>query len=342
MPKKQKHEHFTSQELKKIFRSQDDIETRRIFEILKRRALGGEPLTVAEQDRFCGCVQFSMKPDGSVFDYDVCEGYIFDTLYMIYGSDLTGGSVYTRPNGLTREIVPRVDAQHELNILERMSQEWHTVINKTNHSEPLLQVIAAETRYWIKSLENNPAFNDVGFFRRCNRYEFFLKQILLYSKWLYRVCLEIFEEAIPGDFVLTLNGREVEMTEYSFVHILFRHFGQTLKPFDFEKSFHDPKFHPRILHKQLRIIFETLDQANIRVISPGAISNIPLRFTYRGTPYLVYLNKRVKQIVGAGNVDFLRLETFFIISTPEEIYKLELEFDEVAVNSVVSVYSPKD
>ena len=163
----------------------EQIRTRKIFEVLKGKAIKREKLTELEKDFFCSGVKLSILNDGFLEDYSCCDNYKFKDFYLTYFRDLTGGSAYYKLSGLSEYKVEPKEALQDLQYLYDKSDDWELVIQKQNHKEELLKQIAVETRIELKTLANLPEYLNDPFIRGSNRYIFKKRAILLHSKYIY-------------------------------------------------------------------------------------------------------------------------------------------------------------
>ena len=61
---------------------QEQIRTRKIFEDLKQKAIGGKKLLQREKDFLCICLKLSDWKDGKPEDFKDCYDYLFKELYL--------------------------------------------------------------------------------------------------------------------------------------------------------------------------------------------------------------------------------------------------------------------
>lgn len=138
------------------------------------------------------------------------------------------------------------------------------------------------------------------------------------------------------DFVFNLSGQDIEINEYSIIHILNRHFSEVTKQ-NFNKSYHGEDIKPKYLNKQLKEIMTMIDDS--KYFDNQTINNI--NFRYKDTDYAIWISKRIKQEKGKGNVEFNRLETFYPIKNKEELDKLKQSYDYHQINDDIGVYVKK-
>ena len=330
---------FKEDELKfKDNTSAEHIRTRAIFEVLKEKVIKKETLTELEKDFFCQGVKFSNRNDGVVDNYECCDNYKFKNLYLIYFHDLTGNGHYYKANNMSILEVKANELKKDLQYLYAKSNEWDLEVNKTDHSEELIKQLSSEVRQEeLKNLSRLPEFqNNVDF---ANSSDFLLKKraILLQSKFIYCIALEILDTLDKSDFIFELNSIQIEFNEYSLVHILNRHYSEVVKQYKSKKSFHNIDFKPRMLSSQLKEIIEKID--NSKLFQGKPINKIAFQF-YK-IDYVIYTHEREKSVKGIkGNIKYTRLETFFKITDRIEKDILNSKFSLKEINQTLSVYIP--
>lgn len=308
--------------------------TRVIFEDLKEKSKRDDILTEHEKDFFCQGVKLSKLEDGKIEDYQCCSNYKFKITYLTYFHNLAGSGTYTKPKGTTLYQPTWNEINKDIEYLKSVSLSWQHQIEISNHSNELMQQISAETREDMRSLDKNRG--RLLFARDKEKYVLDRRRIILQSKYTYCRILQIFEMYKAEDFLLKINNKEIEINEASLVHIFNRHFSKITKP-NSTKSFHIEDFDPKLLNKQLQSIFELIDKSGLFAGQP--IDRIA--FKYEGINYLVWINKRTKQIKGRGNVEFNRLETFYPITDSNELQELKTNYDLGKVTEDLEVYVKK-
>lgn len=313
---------------------EEQLRTRAIFEDLKTKAQNGELLTEHEKDFFCQGVKLSKLDDGKIEDYDCCGNFKFKYTYLSYFHDLTGFGSYQKVRGTELHSPQRPEIENDFKFLESNASQWNTTISKTNHSNELLQQISKETRSDLKTIEKNKG--RLLFRRDKEKYVLNKRATLLQSKYIYCMALQIFEMFDKQEFIIQLNRIDIEINEFSIIHIVNRHYSEITKS-NPTKSFHNEDFEPRYLNKQLAVIFKQIDESD--VYQGHSINKIA--FKYNNVDYQIWINERDKQVKGKGILKYNRLETFYPITDRSELLKLNTDFDLKKINDDLSVYIKK-
>lgn len=305
--------------------------TRTIFEYLKNKILKGEEVSEYEKDFFCIGVRLSQLNDGKIEDYECCENFKFKSLYLSYFQDLTGLGEYQKIRGTERYNPTQAEIKLDLKYLKAKALEWKKTIEKTNHSDELLQQISKETRNDLKEIEKTK--RKLPFRKDREKSALYNLRTLLRSKFIFCMALQIFELFDNEEFVLRLNGEEIEINEFSIIHIISRHYSEITKS-NPERSFHNKDFEAKYFNKQLGKIFKKIDESGFYI--GKSIESI--LFKYKNVNYQVWVKERIKQIKGKGNVKFNRLETFYPVKEPKELSKINSEYELKKINDDLSVY----
>jgi hypothetical protein len=311
----------------------EQIRTRQIFEVLKTKAIAGEFLSEYEKEFLYMGVKYSILDDGIIEDYDSCDNPKFKFLYLVYARDIHGfkKSKMYKPVRNIEYQVKKKEIKKDLYYLSWKAREWKAIVKTTVHENELLHQSAKEAREEIKELKKLPKYKkDIQGIYSAN---YIAKEnaIVLHTKWLYCVALEIFEALNPEDFISEINGTSIEFNEYSLIHILNRHYAQVLKQFDTRKSFHSEIFKPRILSTQIKEILSVLDNSNF--LNGHSIDTIA--FQINGQDHIIYTGEKVK-----GNITYRRLNTFFPVEEIAEKNVLAANYNLQIVNDYISVYVP--
>ncbi len=327
---------YSPQELelnKNADRDSEQIRTRKIFEVLKAKAIAKEFLSEHEKEFFAMGVKHSIFDEGKWEDYECCDNPKFKFLYLVYAKDYHGfkkTKFYKPVQNIIYQVKDK-EVKNDLFYLKRKLVEWEDVINKTNHQEELLQQVAKEAREEIKELKKEYKYKNIQSKNSVN-YKVKKNGIILFSKWLYCISLEIFESLDPNDFISEINSTNIEFNEYSLIHILNRHYAEILKQFDTKKSFHSQIFEPRILSSQLK---ETLSLIDTSKHLLGKSIDL-IAFQINGIDYIIYTSEKLR-----GNITYRRVNTFFPVEDVSEKQKLSIDYDLKPVNNSLSVYVPK-
>ncbi|OAB26018.1 hypothetical protein SAMN05444395_1263 [Flavobacterium fryxellicola] len=315
-------------------RTAEQIRTRQIFEVLKIKTIAEEFLTEHEKDFFYMGVKYSFLNDGKIEDYNCCDNPKFKFLYLIYARDIYGfkKSKITKPGRGVEYIVKNKEKNNDLFYLRIKIEEWKSIVRTTVHDEELLHQSTKETREEIKELKKLSKYknNIQGIYT--SNYITKENAIILHSKWIYCVSLEIFESLDSADFISELNGIEIEFNEFSLIHILNRHFAKILKQFDTKKSFHKEMFIPRILSTQIKEIITIIDTSMLLI---GKEIN-KIAFQIHEQDYIIYTSEKIR-----GANTYRRLNTFFPVDDKNDKNALTADYNLKVINPIYSVYVPK-
>lgn len=310
----------------------EHIRTRRIFLDLKSKAINGEKLTEHEKEFFCQGIRLSELNDGLDTDYQCCANPIFKIKYLYYWHDLTGGSIYQKPENGKLVDISLEEVQKDLQYLINEAKDWLIEIQKTNHSSELMKQISKETREQKKLLDNSPEFKEDIISKGTFRYRYKLWALLLMTKYVYLICLEIIETLKEFPFQLKINKHLIEYNEFSLVHIIIRHYAELTKQYETGKSFHNLDFNPRQIVLDLEQIFNKIEL----VTTIENLNNII--FEQNDQLYEIWINEREKSKKGIGNIKILRLETFYPIQDKNRVETIKQTFTSYKIDAKLKYY----
>lgn len=183
---------------------------------LHARIDAGKPLSKDETAFVCHCMKYV-----NLLQYPFCQDEWFSRTFLAINSDV--------PKEMY-QVTEKDRYYYKLFV-----REWQRVVNKTNHTDQLLQIVTKETRDEIKVLRKSYSFvNPSSSWQDYNARKF---KLLEWSKYRYIMIKNVFELAIKSDYYkLYLNNEEIEFDYYSLTHILTRHYGHVMKTYQTEKS----------------------------------------------------------------------------------------------------------
>jgi hypothetical protein len=238
----------------------------------------------------------------------------------------------SRNTGTPNEMHSMTDKDH-VNYVG-LVREWSVLMNKTNHTDPLMQITAVETREELKVLRKKYPFLDL----RSSVKDYQLKRfrLLEWSKYRYIMCREIFDQVIESDhYKLSLNGQEIIFDYYSLTHILTRHYGHIMKTYETDKSHFTKDILHTEIHSKLDEIFKQIDASHVYTMDSVEEINIRLN----GTIYKIFCGYETKYVSGhKGAVKFLRLNSFFPTENTKMLKRLDNEYEEKTIDGSLSVF----
>ncbi|WP_067148994.1 hypothetical protein [Pseudotamlana agarivorans] len=314
----------------------EQIRTRKIFEDLKQKAIDGKKLLEREKRFLCTGLKLTLKQsDGRPENFGFCDDFIFRELYLTYFHNNLEGPFYKAKKGKIVEVTQKEQVQ-DFKKLQIFSNKWQREIEKTNHKDQILQEVATETRKDLKELDKKYPRLVRKFRRQQDRYRLQKDKIIMQSKFIYHLTKSVIEDYEKSEFEIPFSGQTVELTIYSFVHIMSRHYSEHIKDKP-EKTYHYDHFYPKELHLDLRNILTEIDKLNRIDISKT--DNII--FEYKGVVYQLWIQKRTKQLKGKGNVSFNRIQSFYPIYNEEKINEIRTDYETVELYENLKVFIEK-
>lgn len=315
---------------------QEQIRTRKIFDDLKDKALKGEKLLEREKEFLCLSLKLTLNEnDGKPEDFDFCKDFIFHELYLTYFHNNLAGPFFKAKKGKIVE-VDLEEQGRDFKTLQNISDKWIKEIEKTNHKDQILQELSSETRIDLKALDKKYP----NWFRKIkknqNDYKLQRDKIILQSKFIYHLTKSVIENYNTEDFEIPFSSEIIEFTSYSLIHITSRHYSEPIKN-NKEKTYHYKNFLPKELHINLKNILLKID--TLKVINIKNTDNII--FEYDGVVYQIWIQKKIKQIKGKGNVTFNRIQSFYPIYDKTQLKNIENDYEKLIIDNKLSLFKKK-
>ena len=314
---------------------EEQIRTRKIFEDLREKAVNGKFLLEREKEFLCTCLKLTdYEDDGNPEDFDACSSFVFKQLYLTYFSSALGSAEFYKAHKGTIYIVPEKEKIKDFKYLQRECDRWIKEIEKTNHSDQILQQLASETRTELKNHKKNSG--KLFFRRQKERYAMQKDKYILHSKFIYLLVKQVFENHESEDFEFEFLGHNIEIDSYSMIHIINRHYAEIIKE-NPQKTYHIEDFEPDKIHIRLKDILKRIEHSGI--IQPNEIEK--LAFEYKNKIYRIWIKKRQKHVKGKSEVEFHRLETFYPIEDDGELTDLSDNYKLMPIDGELNVYKKK-
>lgn len=315
---------------------EEQVRTRAIFEDLKGKAQNGEVILEREKQFLCTCLKLTdIEDDGNLEDFDACYDFIFKELYLTYfSSALRAGAFYKAHKGKIH-IVTEKEKVKDFKYLQTVSDKWLKEIEKTNHTDQILQTLASETRTELKN--HKKSAGKLFFRKQKENYSLQREKLILHSKFIYLLVKQVIENNDPDDFVFDFIDQRVEIDSFSLIHIINRHYAEIIKN-NPQKTYHIEDFEPDSLHTRLKDILSRINSKDF--LQSSEIEKIA--FVFKNITYRVWIKKRVKHLKREGAVDFLRVETFYPIEDDSELKDLSENYEPKEVDNELNVFVKKD
>lgn len=314
--------------------SNNELEIRNVFERIQDALKNQEFTTTMERDFFCR-IREHLLTDEIPSDYNACDEFIFEKLYFQYVTfdnlDCTKEQTDFKGNLISKE-------QRKLDRLnlDRYTSEWldlvasFETINNDPDRDPFLKAILRETKDMFKELKRNQSDGDS--LSEGINYE--KKRVVLFQRWIYKKSKIYVEGTSVEDRKIEIGDFEFIIDEYSFAHVLSRHFGQTLKSVYTEKSVFSPEFRPENIVKQLSNIFELVNES-------GYIDEYQIKdriyFEYRDKIYAVYFKQAHLNRKGIKPLIYYRLNSFYPVESVQELMNIDLVYEAFQISDELTV-----
>ena len=203
--------------------------------------MSGENLSISEAHEASAIVGIS-RPEGSIEKVNLAtipqsQDYIFITLFLAYYGDLEGKHGIVKFSGELHaedRVVPIEEKREDVIRLNEYYTKWNKFFASNRHKDQILNLVINEVNGDLKEIDKLLAIGKID----SNEYNYKRKGTILLSKFIYLKVARIFEDLGVNEIVIPFNGAEIEITPWSMVHILNRHYAGIAKQYDSGKSFH--------------------------------------------------------------------------------------------------------
>ena len=333
---KNKRRHLTREDIRKA-RSEGNVQVRME---LAQRMLNGEPLSVAEADEAASFLRHC-RPEDSICRVDLAtiagaQDAIFTSLYPLYAEDLEGryGIVkFSGYDGLMTRVVSIEEKREDVAKLDEYYRQWNKVFGRNNHSDQLLNLVINEVNKDLKVIDGELAAGNI----KREEYNYKRKSIVLHSKFIFLRVKRIFEDSKNTNIIVHFGGLDIEITPWSMVHVLNRHYAKKIKQYVTGKSYHGDAELPFFEDpERLRDILEKIaSHAEARKCN---VDYIVLKFN--GLVYTIYTQLQTRHI-GGKKTFFRQLQTFFPLEDPNKLQDIQDNYVEFVVDTNLSGFRPR-
>lgn len=295
----------------------DEQEFRKVAESLHAKYNAGKKLNLAEIDFLCNALVPEERKTCSL-----CDEHRFRMLYF-RSLQFVNDPKY-----------PKLEVD-EIEELKRFGYEWdEKVIQVENHSSKTKLFLRKEALKEISQMSLE--FRDSGYLVKNNRYDAKLLHILYMSRFIhFKVEYEFFlgnenrEILIPSSFgVVTFN-------EYSFIHILSRHYAAGVKQYPPNQGFFSNDVRISSVHRLIFLVLGWIQRMGIVI---AEYLKRPISFKFKGMYYQLYLDHAYKQEKGhKGNIQILRVNTLFPVNQSSIIAEINTK-EAHSVSKSLTIY----
>jgi hypothetical protein len=312
-----------------------------IIHSLAVKLMKGEKLSHSEAVEASRIVRIS-RPAGSIERVNLAaipeaQNYIFIMLFLSYYGDLEGTHGILKSGdevGIVNRVASREEKREDVIRLNEYFAKWSENFKTNRHKDQILNLVINEINNDLKEIEGLFAIGEIDETGKDYR----RKASILWSKYLYLRVSSIFEDIGKNEVIIDFNGTEIEINPWSMVHILNRHYAESIKQYETGKSFHSDhnlKFFED--PEQLKAILENIG-SNPKTKDCN-IDYIP--FKLNGIIYSIHTKKDEKNI-NRKKIIYNRLQTFYPVVDLSELNKLQTDYDEVVVETNLSEYIKKE
>lgn len=287
-----------------------------IAQDLVNSVLRGEKVSLAEESFACSIISLLRTPDTNELAYDItkidsCKNYRFKNKYLHYFADLNGNKIVIDAHGEIPIERKRIDVE----FLEKEYNAWKQFLKTKLNENNLIGFVARETEYQVKELYKFGVKRMLG-----SRFLSYLeKSLTLHGKYIYLTVQESFQEQGKEELTFDFDGNKILIDSYSYVHTLFRHYSQSIKEHQLDKSYH---FDQNINFKDIIGFLLELLTCYSKSNSSTFFNKQNLYFKFKGVYYALWFKKVNKTLKGGAQTEYLRVQTLYPVQLKEELEKI--------------------
>ncbi|MCH4824611.1 hypothetical protein ML462_15665 [Gramella lutea] len=286
-----------------------------VVQELANKVFDEEKISLAEEHFVCGIIENLRNKDGvkdlDIFELDSCENYLFRDRYLIYFNDLNGYKPVFNFNGE----IPLNEKNRDVAFLQKQYEDWKTLIAKKLNGTELINYVSQETNSQLKEIEKYCSKLLIG----SNRKEYLKKSIILHGKYIFLLVKEFYQELGKNEEVIELNGKQILIDSFTYVHTMFRHFAQQIKHHQENKSYH---FDENIGFKTIPNFLSDAIKCFKQSEESDSYKSDRLYIIFNEKKYAIWFRPFKKHLKGNRKVEYLRVQTFYPITNSADLEKL--------------------
>lgn len=296
-----------------------------ISDLLNKLDNSCDSLSLAEKDWICSKINIlydNFDRPLDPYDFACCEQSIFYDRYLWYFNNLEG--LY--PVKTWKGVITGTEKERDIQMLEKHHQTWKQTVELTNHSDGLIQNVATETRHQIKEIKKYCKNEFLG----SKKEKALIKSTILNSKYVFRFVQAYYQEN-PKVERYTLDGKDIVIDSFGYIHILFRHYGQMIKEHQLNKSYHIEGLDHKNLPKELISLVVSYSK-----ISSGYFDGQKIYLKINNKFYGMWFREFNTNIKGGGTKSEFKLQTFYPVEDVKELKKIKDSYgSEIEADGII-------
>ena len=310
---------------------------RSIIDPLLKRYMAHDPdMSMAEKHAASSMIAATRPADSIVFlsPSNFLNGHekVFSDLFLAYFQDWNGERgifKYSKDLIFRDRLVPIEEKREDVTRLGEYFAEWEPKFSKTNHKgDPLLNTIVSEINETdLKSLEADFLSGKLA----REDYDYKRRGTIHRAHYIYNKVKMAFEEQNGKNIEISYAGKVIEITPWTMVHVLNRHYAGGARQLDNQKSAHgDPELRFFEEPEVLKSILEEI--GSHPSMQKNSVRFIPFKFN--GVIYSIHTENQKKD----NGTPYIRIQTFYPAEEKKDLYRIENEYIEVVLRPELSGY----
>lgn len=298
---------------------------------LSKKVFNHEKINLAEEQFICGVVKNLRDINNvktlNIEDYKSCENYIFRTRYMLYSNDLNGNrEIYDFDGQIENQ-----RKKSEVEYLNKQFIDWQNLLKNKLIGFELINYIAQETHNQINEIEKYCNKNLIGKHKK----DYIKKSLTLHGKYIYLLVKEFYQELEKENEIVEINGQNILIDSFSYVHTLFRHYAKKIKEHQNDKSYH---LNEKIGFKSVpNYLFDILIKFK-SIVESVNFNKKNVFFNYNNQYYAIWFRPFKQSKKGNVVIEYLRMQTFYPIEDKTELENLKSK-KAIIVNNELTFFT---
>ena len=289
-----------------------------------------EALSLAEEEFLGVVLGASVDAAGkstNLHDIKPLRRDLFRHLYPLYVRNRDGLLTLADAYGE----IPPARRKQDTDFLEAEYRAWRAQMLGHQQGSAMLQHVAAELKKHLADLDVFAKRNKQG----SRLHEAAVKEIVLHSKYVLHFVEAYYQELGATEQTVTFAGGKIVVDSYAYVHILFRHYSQGVKPYQSGKSYH---FDVAFDHTNLPNFLVDIIASYFRNLPGSSIRDDRMLVRVRGTLYALWFRKMTRSLRGNVKEIYYRLQTFFPVTEQKDLLYASTLGEIIADNGIGLLY----
>lgn len=299
---------------------------------LRLRFDNSETLSICEEQLICSALRG--RPDLYKINFYTdlrSSTYWFNLKYLQYCTNLNGDGIIRNFQLPGNPIIPQSEVTKDIAYLDQEYNRIQNLLAQRATADEMLNNFKSESNHQLREQHKFSKRALHGYFKQ--QYE--KKKVTLHAWFLFLKVKEYFQELGKNEIVIPYTSGEIVIDSYVYIHVLFRHFAQTVTYYQDEKSYHFDQIN--ISHEWLLDQIANYVQEYLLLAPAGSFNERFISLKLNGQYYDIWLRKMSKSIKGGGVRKFLRVQSYYPVDKEKDLKRIKA-LNEIKVSENLSFF----